>query len=107
MIPRAHITAWRARAPWPSNEQIEQDLVLSRALVAMFQLPAVVEGAAFRGGTALHKVFLSAPGRYSEDIDLVLTRALVAIFHLPAVDEGAAFRGGTAQHNVYLSAPGR
>jgi predicted nucleotidyltransferase component of viral defense system len=37
----------------------------------MFQLPAVAEGAAFRGGTALHKVFLSAPGRYSEDIDLV------------------------------------
>lgn len=45
--------------------------MLSRALVAMFQLPAVAEGAAFRGGTALHKVFLSAPGRYSEDIDLV------------------------------------
>ena len=45
--------------------------MLSRALVAMFQLPAVAEGAAFRGGTALHKVFFSAPGRYSEDIDLV------------------------------------
>jgi predicted nucleotidyltransferase component of viral defense system len=37
----------------------------------MFQLPAVAEGAAFRGGTALHKVYFSAPGRYSEDIDLV------------------------------------
>jgi predicted nucleotidyltransferase component of viral defense system len=45
--------------------------VLSRALVATFQLPAVAEGAAFCGGTALQKVFLSAPGRYSEDIDLV------------------------------------
>jgi serine protease inhibitor len=34
VIPRANITAWRAQAPWPSNEQVEQDLVLSRALVA-------------------------------------------------------------------------
>lgn len=71
MIPRAHITAWRTRAPWPSNEQVEQDLVLSRALVAIFQHPIVAESAVFRGGTALHKLFLEAPGRYSEDIDLV------------------------------------
>ncbi len=71
MIPRAHITAWRTRAPWPSNEQVEQDLVLSRALVAIFLHPVVAECAVFRGGTALHKLFLEAPGRYSEDIDLV------------------------------------
>ncbi len=71
MIPRANITAWRTRAPWPSNDQVEQDLVLSRALVAIFQSPTVAEGAVFRGGTALHKLFLETPGRYSEDIDLV------------------------------------
>jgi predicted nucleotidyltransferase component of viral defense system len=71
LIPRAHVTAWRIRAPWPSNEQVEQDLVLSRALVSMFQQPTVAELAAFRGGTALHKLFFTAPGRYSEDIDLV------------------------------------
>ena len=45
--------------------------MLSRALVAMFQPSVVAQGAAFRGGTALHKLFFSAPGRYSEDIDLV------------------------------------
>ena len=28
MIPRAQVTAWRARAPWPSDAQIEQDLIL-------------------------------------------------------------------------------
>jgi predicted nucleotidyltransferase component of viral defense system len=71
VIPRAHITAWRTRAPSPSNEQVEQDLVLSRALVAIFQHPIAAEGAMFRGGTALHKLFLGSPGRYSEDIDLV------------------------------------
>lgn len=71
MIPRAHVTAWREVAPWPSDEQVEQDLVLSRALVAMFGQKVVADRAVFRGGTALHKLFLAAGRRYSEDIDLV------------------------------------
>ena len=71
MIPRANITAWRTGAPWPDNAQVEQDLVLSRALVSMFERPAVAEQTVFRGGTALHKLFFEPPGRYSEDIDLV------------------------------------
>lgn len=71
MIPRANITAWRSLAPWPANEQVEQDLILSRALVAMFTAETVAAQAIFRGGTALHKLFLGAGRRYSEDIDLV------------------------------------
>ena len=71
MIPRANITAWRSHAPWPSNEQVEQDLVLSRALVAMFTAETVTNQAVFRGGTALHKLFIGTGRRYSEDIDLV------------------------------------
>jgi len=71
VIARAHITAWRAHAPWPSDAQIEQDLVLSRALVEIFRHPMLCQALAFRGGTALHKLFLEQPGRYSEDIDLV------------------------------------
>ena len=67
MIPRAHVTAWRARAPWPTDAQIEQDLILSRALVEMFSQPTLAQTLAFRGGTALHKLFLQQPGRYSED----------------------------------------
>jgi len=75
LIPRAHITAWRARAPWPSAAQVEQDLILSRALVEMFNRPELAEGFVFRGGTALHKLFVSPAGRYSEDIDLVQAEA--------------------------------
>ncbi|MCY2959650.1 MAG: nucleotidyl transferase AbiEii/AbiGii toxin family protein [Planctomycetota bacterium] len=71
MIPRAHVTHWRARAPWPTDAQVEQDLVLSRALVELFSDPGIAQALAFRGGTALHKLFFEAPGRYSEDIDLV------------------------------------
>ena len=75
MIPRANVTAWRAIAPWPTDAQVEQDLVLSRALVEMFNEPRLRKRVAFRGGTALHKLLFDPPGRYSEDIDLVATTA--------------------------------
>lgn len=71
MIPKAYITEWTAIAPWKSNEQVEQDLVISRALVAIFAADFLANELAFRGGTALHKLYLSPPPRYSEDIDLV------------------------------------
>ncbi len=71
MIPRAHVTAWRAMAPWPTDAQVEQDLVLTRAIVELFGSADVARAVAFRGGTALHKLFFESPGRYSEDIDLV------------------------------------
>ena len=73
MIPRDHITAWRAHAPWVQDFQVEQDLVICRALVEMFSHPVLAEGLAFRGGTALYKLYLKPPARYSEDIDLVQT----------------------------------
>lgn len=75
MIPRANITAWRKTAPWPDNTHVEQDLVLSRALVELFQRPSFADQVVFRGGTALHKLFFDPPGRYSEDIDLVQSGA--------------------------------
>ena len=71
MIPRAHINAWRKIAPWPLSAQVEQDLVLSRALVEIYRRPEIAQGVVFRGGTALHKLFFQPAGRYSEDIDLV------------------------------------
>jgi predicted nucleotidyltransferase component of viral defense system len=71
MIPRAYITEWRNVAPWSTNAQVEQDLVISRALVELFSNPMISESISFRGGTALHKLFLSPHPRYSEDIDLV------------------------------------
>lgn len=71
MIPRAHITAWRAKAPWSTDEQIEQDLVLCRAVTEIFSDELISRELALRGGTALHKLHLVPPGRYSEDIDLV------------------------------------
>ena len=71
MIPKAHVLAWRARAPWSDDAQVEQDLVLSRALVDLFSRPAIADRVALRGGTALNKLHFDSPARYSEDIDLV------------------------------------
>lgn len=33
MIPQAEVTEWRAQAPWASAADVEQDLVISRAIV--------------------------------------------------------------------------
>ena len=75
MIPRADIVAWRQVAPWADDATVEQDLVLSRALVDIFSEAWLANVVALRGGTALHKLMLVPPGRYSEDLDLVQTEA--------------------------------
>ncbi|MFA6950930.1 MAG: nucleotidyl transferase AbiEii/AbiGii toxin family protein [Lentimicrobiaceae bacterium] len=71
MIPQAYITEWSHNVPWQTNEQIEQDLVICRALTELFKDEFLANHLAFRGGTALHKLYLSPQPRYSEDIDLV------------------------------------
>ncbi len=74
MIPRDYITEWRSEAPWVQDIQVEQDLVICRALVEIFSNPVLAEALAFRGGTALYKLYLKPAARYSEDIDLVQMR---------------------------------
>ncbi|MBF0367750.1 MAG: nucleotidyl transferase AbiEii/AbiGii toxin family protein [Oligoflexia bacterium] len=71
MIPRSDILKWSEHAPWSLEHQVEQDLVLTRVLVELFSHPVLREQLAFRGGTALNKLFFNQPTRYSEDIDLV------------------------------------
>lgn len=75
MIPQRAITAWRNHVPWPEYEQVEQDLIICRALVELFNDEFLASHLAFRGGTALHKLYLSPQPRYSEDIDLVQIKA--------------------------------
>lgn len=89
MIPRAHITSWRAVAPWSTDAQVEQDLILSRALIEIFSNSELASRLAFRGGTALHKLLLNPATRYSEDIDLVQLKS-----------EAIGPAPGSASHNV-------
>ena len=71
MIPQDFITEWRKFSPWVLDIQVEQDLVISRALVEIFKHDQLSKAFAFRGGTALSKLYLQKVARYSEDIDLV------------------------------------
>lgn len=75
MIPETNITAWSITAPWAEPRQIEQDLIISRALVEIFNHDLLSAELRFRGGTALNKIIFPEPLRYSEDIDLVRTTA--------------------------------
>ncbi len=75
MIPQSYITAWRKQAPWQEDYQVEQDLIIQRSLIALFRDDIIRGRLAFRGGTALHKLFLAPSVRYSEDIDLVQIKA--------------------------------
>ena len=71
MIPWAHIVGWRSSAPWISDAQVEQDLIMSRALVAIFQEPVWPNRWPFVEAQPCISCTFSTPRRYSEDIDLV------------------------------------
>ena len=72
MIPRRHIISWRQNAPWADDSEVEQDLILSRAMIEIFKNIFLSTQLVMRGGTAFNKLILSSPARYSEDIDLVI-----------------------------------
>jgi predicted nucleotidyltransferase component of viral defense system len=74
MIPTQNIVAWSKAAPWAEPRQVEQDLIIARALVELFGDPVLREDLRFRGGTALNKLHFPKPLRYSEDIDLTRTK---------------------------------
>ncbi len=57
MIPRDYITQWRAQAPQNEDFQVEQDLVISRALVNGWPLLAEVSPAV--------RASLAAPRKHS------------------------------------------
>ncbi len=72
MIDRNILEEWREiAAPWRSLNMVEHDLILTRVLVEIYKQPKVAENLAFRGGTALNKLYIKPPARFSEDIDLV------------------------------------
>ncbi|BBC02383.1 transposase [Bradyrhizobium elkanii USDA 61] len=73
MIPAMNIVAWSQKAPWPEDRQVEQDLIISRALVEIFKDDYLKKELRFRGGTALNKLHFPSAYRYSEDIDLTRT----------------------------------
>ena len=74
MIPAYALSCWRQKVPWIEDYQVEQDLIISRALISLYNNPEIKNSLAFRGGTALQKLYLQPGARYSEDIDMVQIR---------------------------------
>ncbi len=73
MIGKSDIVRWGVTHPWQNENQVEQDLLLSRAMVEIANDPFLGSELVLRGGTAFHKLFLPQPYRYSEDLDFVRT----------------------------------
>jgi len=112
MIPQAYIQAWREHAPWPNPAQVEQDLIICRALCDLFNAPALGGKIAFRGGTAVHKLLFKQPLRYSEDINLVQTQAEPIGPTVDAIRDALAWPGkcnreqaGHSMHLVFRFSP--
>ena len=112
MIPSAYIQAWSTKAPWPDARQIEQDLIICRALCDLFNAPALKGKIAFRGGTAIHKLLFKQPLRYSEDIDLVQTQAEPIGTTVDAIRDALSWMGqckreqaGHSMHLVFKFTP--
>ena len=86
MIDRASIMAWNEFVPWTDFAMVEQDLIISRALVDIFSDDFLREQLAFRGGTALHKLYLSPQIRYSIARILIWCRLIQAQSNLSYSD---------------------
>lgn len=71
MIPKINIGQWNNKIAWGNPNQIEHDLILCKALCCIYNHPQINNNLLFRGGTALHKIFFSQAGRFSEDLDFV------------------------------------
>lgn len=112
MIPASYIQEWSSKAPWPDSRQVEQDLIISRALCDLFNSPVLAGKIAFRGGTAINKLLFRQPLRYSEDIDLVQTQPEPIGSTIDAVRDALAWLGefnrhqaGHSMHLVFKFAP--
>lgn len=93
MIPQSAIKKWSENFPWKHNYQIEQDLIICRALCALYNDEYLSEHLAFRGGTVLNKIYIKPQPRYSEDIDLVQIKAETIRPTIDKVREVLSFLG--------------
>ena len=102
VIAQAYLNEWASRVPWTQQIQIEQDLVLSRLIVAIAQHELLAAELAFRGGTCLHKLHLPKQLRYSEDLDYVRRTRSGIKPYLTALRE-IALDAGLVEHGTNQS----
>lgn len=104
MIPTPTIIEWSRRVPWPSVDQVEQDLLLSRLIVEIANDDYPGNELVFRGGTCLNKLVSPTPLRYSEDLDYVRTTGGgIREFTRAVTDIGdPLWHGHTGHHHLWM-----
>jgi predicted nucleotidyltransferase component of viral defense system len=112
LIPASYIQEWSNKVPWPDSRQVEQDLIITRALCDLFSSPALAGRITFRGGTAINKLLFHQPLRYSEDIDLVQTQSEPIGPTVDAIRDALSWLGqcnrrqtGHSMHLIFKFAP--
>lgn len=107
MIPASYLQEWSIKARWPDSRQVEQDLIICRALYDLFNSPALAGKIAFRGATAINKLLLRQSLRYSEDLDLVQTQSQAIGPTVDAVRDALSWLGKCnrtqAGHSMHLA----
>ena len=93
MIAKKLIDNEKGTLPWKKSFMVEQDMIISRALVSLYNNPTVSQNLIFRGGTALNKLYLKPASRYSEDIDLVLVKEQPVGFLMDAIKDSLEWIG--------------
>lgn len=93
MIAQKIVQEEKENIPWIEDTFVEQDMIISRALVDLYNNPIIRENLIFRGGTALNKLFLKPPARYSEDLDFVLIEEKPVGFLMDAIKESLSWIG--------------
>ena len=71
MISQSDINNWHIKHPWDEFLQVEQDMWLERLVLSISKHSYLKDRMAISGGTALNKLWLPRPMRYSEDLDYV------------------------------------
>jgi len=89
--------------PWPNRAAIEQDLLLARTVIAIYDDPLLAGELVFRGGTCFHQVHLPAPLRYCEDLDFVAGRTPASGRSSTIFEQRCGSRSGGARH-LHLTA---
>lgn len=102
MIPPKALDQWSETVAWTSRHQIEQDLVLTRLATEVASHPVLCDKLSLKGGTSLHKLWLSVPWRYSEDLDynrIVASDPLEIIHSLREIASDIGFSDTTFKQN--------
>lgn len=64
MISSLNIVTWNGQVPWAEQRQVEQDLIICRALVALYSDGFLRKALRFRGGTKPQACEIPRPSRY-------------------------------------------